>query len=194
MLDVAVYDIQWSKIQISASLNGVVYLANGGTARSRGVEFTSLWMPTAGLRLGLNAAYTDAVITEDVASLGGVDGDRLPNIPKWSLVGHGRLFVPGRARTGPAASAAASVTSDHRSASSTAARLSLPQDSYTALDLNGDVSNDKWTFRVFAKNLTDKRVYTNLSALTNAGTGEIDRVNGVPLEPRTVGVGFDYKF
>ena len=61
MLDVAVYDIQWSKIQISANLNGVAYLANGGTARSRGVEFTTLWMPVNGLRLGLNGAYTDAV-------------------------------------------------------------------------------------------------------------------------------------
>jgi outer membrane receptor protein involved in Fe transport len=44
------------------------------------------------------------------------------------------------------------------------------------------------------KNLTDKRVYTNLTALTNAGTGEIDRVNAVPLMPRMVGVGFDVKF
>jgi iron complex outermembrane recepter protein len=72
--------------------------------------------------------------------------------------------------------------------------LALPQDSYTALDLNGDISNDTWTFRIFVKNLTDKRVYTNLTALTNAGTGEIDRINAVPLEPRVIGVGFDVKF
>ena len=48
--------------------------------------------------------------------------------------------------------------------------------------------------RAFRKNLTDKRVYTNLTALTNAGTGQISQVKGVPLQPRTIGVGFDVKF
>jgi len=69
-----------------------------------------------------------------------------------------------------------------------------PQDSYTLLDLNADVSNDRWTVRLFIKNLTDKRVYTNLSALPNAATGEIMKINGVPLQPRTIGIGFDAKF
>ena len=193
MLDVAVYDIQWSKIQISANLNGVAYLANGGTARSRGVEFTTLWMPVNGLRLGLNGAYTDAVITEDVSSLGGLDGDRLPNIPKWSLAGTADYSFPVAANwTGRVGGGVRYVGSSVSQLQSSP--LALPQDSYTAIDLNGDVSNDMWTFRVFVKNLTDKRVYTNLTALTNAGTGAIDRVNAVPLEPRVVGVGFDVKF
>jgi outer membrane receptor protein involved in Fe transport len=70
----------------------------------------------------------------------------------------------------------------------------LPQDGYTAIDLNADVSNERWTLRLFIKNLTDKRAYTNLSLLANALTGEASKVNGVPLAPRTVGVGFDYRF
>ena len=37
-----------------------------------------------GLRLGLNGAYTDAKLTEDVPSLGGLNGDRLPAVPKWA--------------------------------------------------------------------------------------------------------------
>ncbi|HEX4481382.1 MAG TPA: TonB-dependent receptor [Rudaea sp.] len=193
MLDVAAFDIDWSKIQISANAGGVSYLANGGTARSRGFEFTSLWMPVTGLRFGLNAAYTDAIITEDVPSLGGVNGDRLPNIPKWSASATADYSFPLAAnwtgRVGGGVRYLGSSVSQIESSP-----LALPQDSYTAIDLNGDVSNDTWTFRVFVKNLTDKRVYTNLTALTNAATGAIDRINAVPLEPRVVGVGFDVKF
>ena len=193
MIDVAAYDIQWSKIQISASTGGLSYLANGGTARSRGLEFTSQWMPVAGLRFGLNGAYTDAVITEDVPSLGGLNGDRLPDIPKWSWSATADYSFPVSANwTGR-------VGGGVRYIGSSFSQLqhnpnAFPQDSYTVVDLNGDISNDHWTFRLFVKNLTDKRVYTNLTALTDAGTGAIDRVNAVPLAPRIVGVGFDYKF
>ena len=193
LVDVAVYDIEWDKIQITAQANGVGYLANGGTARSRGVEFTTLWMPVAGLRFGLNGAYTDAIITEDVPSLSGVNGDRLPSIPKWAWSATADYSFPVSATwSGRVGGGIRYVGSSFSQLESSP--LSLPQDSYTAIDLNGDVSNDRWTFRLFVKNLTDKRVYTNLTALTNAGTGQIDHVNAVPLEPRTVGVGFDYKF
>jgi len=193
LFNVAAFDIEWDKIQVSAN-NGVVsYLANGGTARSRGLEFSTLYMPVAGLRLGLNAAYTDAVLTEDVASIGGLDGDRLPSIPKWAWsttvdytfplsggwsgrIGGGLRFV------GDTMSAL-----EHNP-------YALAQDGYTAIDLNADVSNDRWTVRLFIKNLTDKRVYTNLTALSSAVTGEIVQVRGVPLAPRTIGIGFDAKF
>ncbi|HEX3125635.1 MAG TPA: TonB-dependent receptor, partial [Rhodanobacteraceae bacterium] len=69
-----------------------------------------------------------------------------------------------------------------------------PQDSYTVLDLSADVSSDRWTVRFYIKNLADKRVYTNLFGLANAATGDVSQVRGVPLQPRTVGVGFDAKF
>jgi len=70
----------------------------------------------------------------------------------------------------------------------------LPQESYSVIDLNGDVSNDRWTVRLYIKNLADKRAYTNLSSLPNAATGEIMKINAVPLQPRTIGIGFDAKF
>ena len=74
------------------------------------------------------------------------------------------------------------------------AGTTLPQESYSVVDLNGDVSNDRWTVRVYIKNLADKRVYTSLSSLPNAATGEIMKINAVPLAPRTIGIGFDAKF
>ncbi|MEP6483320.1 MAG: TonB-dependent receptor [Rudaea sp.] len=193
LLDVAVYDIEWDKIQVSANNGVVAFLANGGTARSRGVEFSTLYTPLTGLRLGLNGAYTDAVLTEDVPSIGGLDGDRLPSIPKWSGSITADYSFP--LRDGWTGRVGGGIRYAGSSESALAhSPLALPQDSYTALDLNGDVSNDRWTIRIFIKNLTDERVYTSLTALTNAGTGEISQVKGVPLQPRTIGIGFDAKF
>jgi iron complex outermembrane receptor protein len=193
LLDAAAYDIEWDKIQVSAATNGLAYLANGGTARSRGFEFSTLYSPVAGVRLGFNGAYTDAVLTEDVPSLGGLDGDRLPNIPKWSWSVTGDYTFPAFGNwTGRIGGGLRYVGSNFSAVESSP--NAYPQDSYTVLDLNADLSNDNWTLRLFIKNLTDERVYTNLSALPNAATGEISKVNGVPLAPRMIGVGFDVRF
>ncbi len=193
MLDAAIYDIEWDKIQVAASVNGLGYIANGGTARSRGVEFSALYTPLAGLRLGFNGAYTDAVLTEDVPGIGGLDGDRLPNIPKWAASATADYSFPlsggWTGRVGGGVRHAGSTTN-----AVTHAPTALPQEGYTALDLNADVSNDRWTLRLFAKNVTDKRAYTTSVVRQNAATGEISHVGGVPIAPRTIGVGFDLKF
>jgi len=193
MIDAAVFDVEWDKIQVSANANGLAYLANGGTARSSGIEFSTLYTPVAGLRLGLNGAYTDAKLTEAVPSLGGLDGDRLPSVPKWAMSATADWSFPAwadwTARVGGGVRFVGDTFSGVEHGPST-----YPQDSYTLLDLNADVSNDRWTVRLFIKNLTDERVFTNLSALPSALTGEVMQVKGVPLQPRTIGIGFDAKF
>jgi len=193
MLDVATYDIEWQDIQVSAAANGLAYLANGGTARSSGMEFSTLYSPVAGLRLGLNAAYTDAKLTEDIPSLGGVNGARLPSIPKWAASATADyswpVFNEWSGRVGGGLRYVGDTFSGLENTTG-----SYPQDSYSVFDLNADVSNDRWTVRLFIKNLADKRVYTNLTALPNALTREVNKVTGVALEPRTIGIGFDAKF
>ena len=193
MLDAAVFDIEWEDIQVSASTNGLAYLANGGTARSSGVEFSTAYTPVAGLRLGLNGAWTDAKLTQDVPSLGGLNGDRLPEIPKWAWSATADWTFPAWADwTGRVGGGVRYVGSRFSGVEHNP--YAYPEDSYTVLDLNADVSNDRWTVRVYVKNLTDKRAYTNLSALPNAATGEVMKINGVPILPRTIGIGFDAKF
>ena len=59
--------------------------------------------------------------------------------------------------------------------------------------MNADISNDHWTVRVFAKNVTDERAYQNIDAFATL-TGTIDHLQGVPIQPRTVGVEVDFKF
>jgi outer membrane receptor protein involved in Fe transport len=193
MLDIAAYDIEWDKIQVSAAANGLAYLANGGTARSSGVEFTTAYTPVAGLRLGLNGAWTDAKLTEAVPSLGGLDGDRLPAVPTWAWSATADYSFPVWSGWTGRVGGGLRYVGDTFSGVEHAASTYL-QDSYTVADLNADVSNDRWTVRLYIKNLTDKRVYTNLTPLPNAATGEIMKINAVPLAPRTIGIGFDAKF
>jgi outer membrane receptor protein involved in Fe transport len=193
IFDASVYDIEWDDIQVSASTNGLAYLANGGTARSRGLEFSTLYAPVPGVRLGLNGAYTDAVLTEDIPSLGGLDGDRLPSIPKWAWSATADWTFPAFGNwTGRIGGGLRYVGSNFSGVEHNP--NAYPQDSYTAFDLNADLSNDHWTLRLFVKNLFDERVYTNLTPLPNAATGAISQVKGVPLQPRIIGVGFDVKF
>ncbi len=193
LVNVAVFDIEWDNIQVSAS-NGVAsYLANGGKARSKGLEFETLWSPLTGLRLGFNAAYTDSELTEDVPSIGGVAGDALPGIPKWSGSGTADYSFPvGQGWTGRVGGGIRYVGSRDSDIAHSPYALSLK--SYGAADLNADISNDRWTVRFYVKNLTDRRVYTNESAILNAADGTIAQVRAVPLTPRTVGVGFDVNF
>jgi outer membrane receptor protein involved in Fe transport len=193
MIDAAVFDVEWDKIQVTAQANGVGYLANGGTARSSGVEFSMLYAPVAGLRLGLNGAYTDAKLTEAIPSLGGLSGDRLPSIPKWAMSATADWSFPAWADwTGHVGGGVRYVGDTFSGVEHSP--TTFPQDSYAVADFNADVSNDRWTVRLYIKNLTDERVYTSLAALPNAATGEVMKINGVALQPRTIGVSFDARF
>jgi outer membrane receptor protein involved in Fe transport len=193
ILDAALYNIDWEKIQVSASRNGTTFLVNGGKANSKGFEGSVVWAPVTGLRLGVNAAYTDASLSEGVPAIGGLDGDRLPYIPKWSASATADYtFALGNNWSARVGGGLRHVGS--RTTSVTHDPLGQVLDSYDALDLNADIANDRWTFRVFVKNATNKNTYVSMSPQTSAATGTISVVRGVPLQPRVVGVGVDMKF
>ena len=44
---------------------------------------------------------------------------------------------------------------------------------YAALDLDADVSNGRYTLRLFAKNVTDERAFDSISGIRNALTGAV---------------------
>ena len=66
--------------------------------------------------------------------------------------------------------------------------------SYGAVDLNADVSNGRYTIRIFAKNVTDERAYPTVFSNFNFLTGEVINALGTPIQPRTVGIEVDCKF
>ncbi len=64
MIDLTVFYIDWKDMQLTFQDPTGWYFINGGRAVSRGVELASSWSPLHTLRIGYNAAYTQAESTE----------------------------------------------------------------------------------------------------------------------------------
>lgn len=219
LFDIAGYHIDLSDIQVGAIVNNVTALVNGGAATSNGVEFTIGYRPIKALSFAVNGAYTNATLSDDAPSLNGKAGDRLPFIPEFQIsVTADYYFTLWQAHSEPVAvadskDAKASVTQVAGSGGRTwighvgagyrwvgeteSAVESSPtayrQDSYGALDLTADVSNGRYTIRAFARNVTDERVYQTITPV-NTISGTVDHLAGVPIQPRTVGIEFDFRF
>ena len=191
-VNVAAFRIDWRDIQQSVTRGGIGSIDNTGNAVSKGFELETAWLPIDGMRIGVNAAYSDAKVT---APAEGIAAARLGNTPRWSgstvldyefaLANRWTAHIGGGWRyVGEQGTAIAAQTGADNS-------YVLP--SYTALDLAADVTRGNWTIRLFARNATDRRAYIG------GGLG-VDADN-VPygidlnaLQPRTVGISVDVGF
>lgn len=193
LFDISVYHIDWKDIQLTATNDqGIGFFENGGTARSRGIELTSAYAPIPGLRLGVNAAYTDAEITEDTPSLGGTAGDRLPGVPEWgaSLTADYEFNATG-SWSGRLGGAYRYVGDAYAGVEGSGALLG---EAYGIVDFNASLYNHRWSLTLFGKNLADERVYLGPGLTSDALTGTPVRVDAVVYQPRTVGVSLDVRF
>ena len=169
--------------------------ANGGTAESKGLEFTAGFYPVDGLTLSLNAAYTDAYLTQDTDPIlvGGADGDPLPYVPEWSwgaaadyewpMRGDWTAYVGGNlAYTGDRPAGF-----DNRDGNGAI----RDADAYTTLGLRAGILAGRWSFELYGKNVTDERGITSISAGDEAVTGRVEM--GV-IRPRTFGASVGVRF
>lgn len=222
-VDVAAFRINWKNIQVPTAFQGKSGLVNGGTATTQGLELATLFRPTANLELGFNAAWTKAELSEDYKTVfipvappnvieltSGLDGDRLPYVPKLSASFTADYFFPlgswegnfggGMRWTGDrvAGTTEQQVVTDGSTTPPTvlATAITPPNslDSFYALDLHAGVSNDNWSLRAYVKNVTDVRAYTSIGNELNQVTGAIDSRSASPILPRTFGLEFDYRF
>ncbi len=192
-VDVALFWMDWTDIQVTRSFGGVAGGANGGKATSKGIEGSLALRPAPGLTISATGSYTDATLSEDVADIGGLDGDRLPAVPKLS--GALRADYEFELGGGNKGSFGAGI----RHASS---RLSLVESDplsarakpYTSVDLNASVTfSDHWTLRAYARNLLDNKGEMSRGTLTN-GFNQPSFLAISPLQPRTIGVALDMAF
>ena len=221
-LELAAFRIDWEDIQVISTFDGASGLVNGGTARSQGVEFSALFQPTSSLQLGFNAAYTDAELTEDfpileiasppfvVRQLSGLGSDRMPYTPKlsWSL--NADWFVPlggsgweahlgggyrwvGKRVNGTTLTETI-YDADTMAPLQTTVTPPLELGSYGALDLYAGVSNEHWTIRAYLKNAGDAHGYSSITDHPNQLLGVVEELVAAPIQPRTFGIEFDYRF
>jgi outer membrane receptor protein involved in Fe transport len=194
-VDVAAFIVDWKKIQLFefvqvAGTPGFGINANGGTARSKGLEWTLGLTPVTGLTFTLTGAYVDAYLTSAAPDAGGNDGDRLPYVPKLSTSLDGaytwRAFSDYNAFAGATWSYIGSRFNDF-STTPTATGLApnprpeLP--SYNTVNLRAGLENGRWTFELYCRNVGDTRgiAYYINSTTPNYG-GAVNYVL-----PRTVG-------
>ena len=192
-VDAAFFWMDWTDIQVTRAFGGVSGGANGGKATSKGFEGSLALRPAQGLTISATGSYTDASLSEDVPDISGLDGDRLPAVPKFS--GALRADYEFELGGGNKGSFGAGV----RHASS---RLSLVESDplvarakpYTSVDLNASVTfADHWTLRAYARNLLDNKGEMARSTLAD-GLNRPSFLAISPLQPRTFGVALDMAF
>ncbi len=195
-VDVDAFLVDWKKIQlfedfIVADEPPFGINANGGTARSKGVEWTLELAPVTGLTFTLTGAYVDAYLTSPAPEAGGNDGDPLPYAPKWSTSLDGaytwRAFSDYNAFAGATWSYIGSRFNDFAAlpgatgAFEPEPRPDLP--SYNTVNLRAGLESGRWTFELYCKNVGDTR---GITYYVNSGTPNYGGALGY-VQPRTLG-------
>jgi len=196
-VDVAVFDIRWKDVQIAdilqtssgpAAING-----NSGSAETKGVEWNLSWRPVDGLSFGLLGAYTNAKLTSDAATLGGMKGDELPYVPDvtstfntdytWHAFGDFAGFLGGSwTYTGSRFTAFSSAGGTIES------HVKLPI--YNTLKVQAGLDNGHYSLELFGSNLTNAR---GITEYLNSG-GHDQTGLAAFIQPRTIGIELGAKF
>jgi outer membrane receptor protein involved in Fe transport len=205
-LDVAAFFLDWKDIQLLQVVNGFGVNANGGTAESKGIEFTATANVTDGFSLTLSAAYTDADLTEDTDPdgpgpvpdlVGGFDGDSLPFVPEWTVAlgGDYEWNVSGdsTAYIGGQIAYVGDRLADfgNRIDPLDPASARREADAYTTVDLRTGVLWDNWTLELYGKNVTDEQGITDINA---PGIYPNGAAAVALIRPRTFGLAVGYRF
>lgn len=192
-IDAALFYTDWKDIQIQTSAAGFNFFVNGGKARSQGGEVTLRFAPVRGLNLGLNGGYTDARLTTAAPAAGGVDGDRLPYVPKLTGALTADYAVPMtgtiQANIGGSVNYVGSRLSDYSQ------RFAKRLDDFTTFDLRAGIADGAWSVSAFARNLTDKRAINVVAPAGLAPSNTAGQVYGASfIQPRTIGAELALRF
>ena len=184
--DASLYYIDWKNIQLSlfSASSGQNYNANGGSAKSEGLEISTEWKPIRNLEIAAWGAYNDAALTNpfpQASSAYGQPGDRLPYSSRFSgnlsvnyehhIAGDSTGFIGGDV----------SYVGDRLGIfTGTTERQTFP--SYVQMNLRAGGSYESWKGALYVNNVANKR------GLIAGGIGTYfpDAFNYT--QPRTIGI------
>ncbi len=200
-VEAAVFSTDWQDIQLMASAPArppatfiaFNYGTNGGSARSNGAEATVLFAPSEQWTLRANAAYTDTYLTSAAPAVGGLSGDDMPYIPKWSM----SLSAEYRFTLGAALSwvgGSVGYVGERKSDYSLKMPLMLP--AYTTLTLNAGMDIKGVRVSLYGKNLTNARGinFAGPIATASAANPYGNPYTVAIIQPRTIGLDLSYRF
>ncbi len=192
-IDVALFHVDWKDIQLLTQVAGFGINANGGKARSQGLEWTFGYVPVHGLTFQWTGAYTNAELTSPAPDLNANTGDPLPYAPKWTTALDGQYewaaFADYKGYFGANWSYVDGRSSDFASSATTpAGQKDLP--SYNTWGVRVGFDNARYRFSIYGKNLSDARGITNfLAASPSAPYSEVS-----VIQPRTWGLSISAMF
>jgi len=185
-VNVTVFDVSWTQF-------------GTGHVTSKGLELTSSYASSHGLRLAYDVAYTRVAFNSVIpAAEVTLTGYQLYNVPTWGMsgtveygwdlenlihasVGGGARWIGQQFSSNPVSSRQLGGYPD----------VVLP--GYSVIDVNGSVARGPFSARLFVRNLADKRAYLNGVPLVDVMSNQ----NPVQIlyklvQPRTIGIGFEY--
>lgn len=189
-LNADLYDIAWSKIQLTVNNGGINQIENGGDARIKGAEISAAYKVSPHFTMTGSGAWTDAKLTSAVPALGlARPGARLPFSPKYNIALSGTWdFNVGSQSTGNLT--VSDIYVGNRTAgykgSAIAPYYALPGYNTTNLDL-AIFAPHGIEVDAFLHNAFDKVGQVSATTATN----EYDPFAPVPVilsQPRTIGV------
>jgi len=184
--DLAAFRIDWKDIQLLSSAGGFAFLDNGGSAVSQGVEYNLSYMPVGGLTLSWNGAYTDAKLVDDALGVGGVSGDGLPTVARWTTAATADYRFPVSEKWN--GSVGISYRYIGERTNSFSAAVSYPNaimPAYDLVDLRAGLQGDRWGVTLFIDNLLDERGEVNLNTTYVPMGGPAYQI---VTQPRTIGL------
>jgi outer membrane receptor protein involved in Fe transport len=198
-IEAAIFKTDWKDVQIQTSAQTAAgtfqYFVNGSKAESQGAEVLLLWLPVHGLTLRLTGGYTDSKLTADAPAAGGLKGDRMPFVPKFSYSA-GIDYQPapiGEAR--PFVGLTYSHVDTRRSNFSNKTPFDVPGYGLVNFDAGLDYSKLRASF--YVKNLSNSRGINFMNGVGLAFPGVNPLGNpftaGV-VAPRTIGVDLSLRF
>jgi iron complex outermembrane recepter protein len=188
--DASLYYIEWTNIQLQLldPATSQDYYANGGRAKSQGVELSVETRPLTGLTISGWVTWDDAQLTQNLPASStavGSAGDTLPYSSRFS----GTLSMEEQFPLAPNLSGFVGGAVNYVGARQGvfAAYYDVPPErqlfpAYAKTDLRGGLHYDSWTLNLFVNNVTDRR------GLLYGGLGSFDPSAFYYIQPRTVGV------
>ncbi|MDE1181874.1 TonB-dependent receptor [Paraburkholderia sp.] len=189
-LDLSVYHIKWSNIQLQAvdSASAYSYYVNSGGAKSDGFEAALTARPWPGMTVHAGVAYTRAVLTADAPdAIYGRTGDSLPNSAKWTAnLSARQAYSLGDGFKGFSSATLTYLGARQFDFSPDASIQRLHAGAFATVDLATGVSRNKWSVVAYIRNIGDRRgvvQMVNLDQVNYSGP-----YGATLITPRTFGV------
>ena len=193
-VDIALYRIDWKNVQQAVTDPGCgsLFVANVGTARSKGVEAEINWKPTQHLLFTLGSSYTSAQYESIDGPFQGASavqaGDAVPDIPRQKLNIGGEYTKPMGMFIGYA-----DVDWTHQGSVPTGFTYKDVRPAYNTLEAALGLRRGPYDVSLYGHNLTNSNGIVSIQESNVYSYGSVFK-SEITTPPRTIGVDLKMHF